>query len=257
VEIEGKGRIPIRQVEIGDIFTKTKGRVTARFTFLGDGQPMVKLGQTVVSTNHFLKYEGKWIRAEEHPDALPQPVWAGGVEAPLICFNTSDHQIPIETHVFCDYDETEEANEDTMKFIESRINAKPSSLNPPTSYSNLLDPSIEIQLKDRSSKQLAKIQLGDQTETGNVIGIVDREITDVVTLPTGEAMGAGTLLWKNDHWERASTDTQKMHAPVIYRNLFLTPSAVMFTCHGTAVRDYMELHSQEAEQFYDTTLRSS
>ncbi len=120
-----------------------------------------------------------------------------------------------------------------------------------------MDPSIEIQLKDRSSKQLAKIQLGDQTETGNVIGIVDREITDAVTLPTGEAMGAGTLLWKNDHWERASTDTQKMHAPVIYRNLFLTPSAVMFTCHGTAVRDYMELHSQEAEQFYDTTLRSS
>jgi hypothetical protein len=257
VDIVTKGIIPIRDVEIGDVFASTKSRVTARFTFLGDGQPMVKLGQTVVSTNHFLKHHGKWIRAEEHPDAIPQPVWAGGKEAPLICFNTSDHQIPIVNHIFCDYDETEKANEDTMKFIESRVNAGNTTSNPPTSYSNVLDPSIQIQLQGKGSKSLSKIQLGDQTETGKVIGIVDREIADIVTLPTGEKMGAGTLLWKDTHWTRAHSSSQAAQETVIYRNLFLTPSAILFTCKGTAVRDYMELHSQEAEQFYDTTLRST
>lgn len=257
VDIVGKGRIQIQNVGIGDVFTKTKSRVTARFAFLGDGQSMVKLGQTIVSTNHFLKYNEKWIRAEEHPDAQPQGVWAGGVEAPLICLNTSDHMIPIDNHIFCDYDETEEANEDTMKFIESRINAGFPSSVPPKSYSNVLDPSIEIQLKGQKTKSLSQVQLGDMTETGQVIGIVDREITDVVTLSTGEKMGAGTLVWNGTQWIRAESSSQSPQKPTIYRNLFLTPSAILFTCKGTAVRDYMELHSQEAEQFYDTTLRST
>jgi len=258
VDIVGKGIVPVRDVQIGDVFAKTKGRVTARFEFLADGQPMVKLGHTVVSTNHFVKSkEGKWIRAEEHPEAIAQGLWAGGKDAPLICFNTSDHQIPIENYMFCDYDETEEANEDTMKFIESRINAKSNSSPGCPTYSNVLDPSISIQLKHANSKPLGKIQLGDETETGNVIGIVDREITDPILLPSGEQVGSGTLVWDNNSasWKRAGASLPK--SPVIYRNVFLTPSAVLFTCKGTAVRDYMELHSQEAEQFYDTTLRST
>lgn len=261
VSIEGKGLIPIQRVEIGDIFEQTKSRVTGRFSFLGDGQQMVCLGGVTVSTNHFvLSPTGTWIRAEEHPDAVSCGVWSGGSASPLICLNTSDHQIPIASLRFRDYDETEDADSVTMQYIQNLINAgQTPAEKPPMSYSNVLDPSIPIAMKDGMKKELGQIQLGETVESGTVIGLVEKEVKEVVTLSTGEVVGAGLLTWRGTQWHRPCTflESKQLETPVVFKNLICTPSAILFTDKGTGFRDYMELHSQDAEQFYDGALRST
>lgn len=260
VEIEGKGSIPIREVKHGDIFERTKGRVSAVFEFLGDGQAMVSLGGTTVSTNHFVLHEGKWIRAEEHPDAFLTRDWDGGKERPLICLNTSDHQIPIGAYMFRDYDETETEDLKTMQFIEQTVNAgTPSQTTQSYGYSNCVAIKTRILMKDGTEKRAYNIVLGDETRNGKVIGWVDKEIQQICKLPYGEKVGAGTLIYHEKQWVRAGSIYPVLQAsePIVYRNLILTPSAILETPSGLAFRDYMELHSQEAEQFYDSALRSS
>ena len=56
-EQEGKKQvteIPIREVVIGDRLYPSMDRVTALFQFQATGQPMVRLGDVLVSTNHYL-----------------------------------------------------------------------------------------------------------------------------------------------------------------------------------------------------------
>ena len=262
VDIEGKGQIPIQSVQLGDVFTHTQSKVIATFSFLGDGQAMVKLGTTLVSTNHFVRNkEGAWIRAEEHPDAVIAGVWTGGVARPLICLNTHDHQIPIGPHIFSDYDETEDADVETMKFIETTVNAgvPPGSKDPSFTYSQCVSPATRIRMMGGQSKAIQDIQLGERTQNGVVLGFVEKNITEVCTLPTGEKVGAGLLLFDQTRWVRAGSlyPIERLSIPLPYRSLILTPSAIVETEEGTAFRDYMELHSQEAEKYYDAALRST
>ena len=260
VKIEGKGDIPIREVVHGDVFEQTKGRVTATFQFLGDGQAMVNLDGTLVSTNHFIQHNDKWIRAEEHPDAFFYGSWHGGKERPLICLNTSDHQIPIGKYMFRDYDETETEDVKTMNYIEETVNAGSQSSNTQSfGYSNCVASKTMILMKDGTVKRASEIELGDQTRNGQVIGWVDKEIDKICKLPQGEKLGAGTLIFHEQKWVRAGSvyPVLDLSQPIPYRNLILTPSAILETPSGLAFRDYMELHSQDAEQFYDAALRST
>jgi hypothetical protein len=66
----GITRIPIHQIKIGDVLLPSYSTVTATFSFYAKGQPMVQLGSTVVSTNHYVLYNGKKIKAGEHPYAI-------------------------------------------------------------------------------------------------------------------------------------------------------------------------------------------
>lgn len=257
VEIEGKGIVPIRSVKIGDRFVKDGSQVTATFQFEADGQPMVKIGQTVVSTNHFLLHEGKKIRADEHPDALVSLPWSGGAEHPLICLNTNTNKIPIGSYVFMDYDESEEADDISMKMIESIVNNTEKSYSPKShSYSNCFSANTVLKMKD-GFKKISEIQLGDELATGKVIGKVQKQVNDVCLLPDGTQVGAGLLVWDKTSWKRAGDLYPVQKSPTEFWNLFLTPSAVIETQTGVCFRDYMELHSHDAETHYEASLRSN
>lgn len=257
VEIEGRGKICIRDVKIGDRFTANGTRVTARFEFSADGQPMVHIGSTLVSTNHFVYHEGKKIRADEHPDALIAFPWSGGDKNPLICLNTETHTIPIGSHTFMDYDESEEVDPISMKMIEELVNAAKSSSTKIHSYSNCMAPDTELRTKT-GVKKIAEIQVGEKLASGNVVGIVQKEIHEICQLPDGKRVGAGILIWHKDSWKRAG-DIYPVQTgyPEVFTNVILTPSAVVETAGGTCFRDYMELHSHDAEVYYEAALRSS
>jgi hypothetical protein len=257
VEIQGKGEIPIRDVKIGDIFSKNGARVTGRFEFGADGQPMVRLGSVLVSTNHFVEYEGKKIRADEHPSALPALPWVGGKAAPLICLNTDNHTIPIGNYIFMDYDESDDADFVSMKMIEEILNGGTTSVSNVQCYSNCMASDTKILTKE-GSKKVSNIQVGETLKTGVVVGIVQKEVEEICQLPDGKRVGAGMLVWDKDSWKRAG-DLYPISRgkPEIFTNVILTPSAVVETLGGTCFRDYMELHSHDAEIHYEATLRSS
>ena len=117
IDISGRGTIPVTDVMLGDVCSDGSV-ITSLYRFYSRGQPMVRFAagaaagagadagnQITVSTNHYMKNaEDRWIRCEDHEDAVPAGTW--DTAKPLICFDTNTHRIPIGGYVFSDYDET-------------------------------------------------------------------------------------------------------------------------------------------------------
>jgi len=268
VEIEEKGKIPVRDVKIGDIFVKTGGRVTATFAFIADGQPMVKLGSTLVSTNHYVQSganqnTGKYVQAKDHPDAIATEPWQGGVAKPLICFNTSDHHIPVGDYVFLDYDETESANGPTMARLQQQMNGvKQTTSSDSTEHTKEYSPGLaedtEICLPLNKFLPAKDIVLGQKISTGTVIGIVKKEVYTVV-IRNGETISASSLIWDTptNQWRRGfdlGLVTHKRRHPQIIYCFIVSPTATIETRQGNHIRDYIEILSPDAENDYSNQI---
>lgn len=259
VHIEEKGLIPIKDVKIGDIFVKTKGRVTATFKFEADGQQMVMLpGNIVVSTNHYVNYLGKWIMAADHPEAKPAPRWSGGKERPLICLNTTDHKLPVGHYMFLDYDETEEGDIETMAYVEKSVNGSLTDSKRGYVYNTCVDRETQIKIKDGSLKSIETIQLGDQLSTGKVIGIIQKQTDQYCHTYTNECVTPGLLFWQTKQWIRAGDvfPIITLQHPQTFYNLVVMSSAKFETKKGLMMRDYVEVHSPETEKFYSKCVKA-
>lgn len=270
IQVERDGRpatIPIADVRLGDTLLPTRSTVTSKFHFNAHGQPMVRLlsptdrREVYVSSNHYMSYNGRWIRSEFHPDAtVTEPYDAQS----LICLNTSDHVIPIGDYMFRDYDETEDNDVDkkTMRMIESRVNASATDThtNIPTyrfnEYMPSVSPSTQIQCANGSCHTAGAIQLGTRLSTGGtVVGKVHRLITEYCILD-GEHIAPSTLVWHPAYstWIRAGEmehiDVHTYDLPKVYIALFVTPSSTMELKNGMQIRDSIELCSPDAEVYY-------
>lgn len=254
VTVVHKGKIPVKDVQIGDVFLNGS-KVTATFSFLADGQPMVELpGPIHVSTNHYIQYKGKWIRSDEHPDAKPIEPWSGGTERPLICFNTNDHRIPVGDYVFLDYDETSDADKETMNWVEHSINGRAKESAKPYEYSTLVGPATALKLKSGKPISASSVCLGTELSMGKVISIIEKKSKWACQLPSGEWVTPGLLIWdtKQHQWFRAG-DRYKMEwdsAGWTYLGFIVANTASYELYSGVVVRDYFEVHSPDTEQFY-------
>ena len=258
VKILNKGSIPIKDVKIDDVFEQTGSRVTATFQFQADGQSMVKLpGDILVSTNHYIYYLGKWIQAVDHPQAMSAGIWQGGHARPLICLNTSDHKIPIGHYVFLDYDETEEGDKETMQWIDSALNGTSSSYERSFDYTSCVYRDTLIRLEDGSTKPIQQIQLGDKLTTGKVVGLVCKQIDEFCELPLNQSVTPGLSYWQKNQWVRAGdmVPIQRLSYPQTWYSLVVLGGACFETDKGTFIRDYVEVHSPDAEQFYTTKIK--
>jgi hypothetical protein len=275
IHVKGRGVVPLAEVRVGDTLLPGGSRVTGKFHFAAAGQPMVRLGETVVSTNHYVKHDGHWKKAADHPDAVPLGPYD---RQSLVCLNTDTHTIPIGGHVFRDYDETNTADTETMRFVESRINgtatATAAAAANPTPYtftdSNTgIQRSTRIKLKGGAVKAARNLQLGDELSTGSkVVGIVHRQQTEFCCVPVAggktEFVSPGTLLWNaaQNKWVRAG----ELHtpfrlksgpnSPLVFLSFIVTPNSQLELESGLTVRDYMELCSPDTEAFYARDLQA-
>jgi hypothetical protein len=260
VNIQGKGRIPISEVVLGDVFEKTNDVVTSVYRFMGDGQTMVSLDTIEVSTNHFVQYEGKWIEAKDHPNAIPIQPWAGGATRPLICLDTSTHRFPINNHIFSDWDETNESDKEVMKLAESILNSsKITELTEQIDWllQNSIDGEIEIQMMDGSLKKMKDIQNGDVVSTGVVSGTGKRNVSEVCMLPSGHYVSPSQLLWKDTKWVRAGYLYPKQKENKQLYTFLVMNSASIESSSGTFFRDMLEVHSSDLEVPTIRSLKSS
>lgn len=254
IEIVGKGKIAIREVRNGDVLSTTGGKVISTFQFQADGQPMVQLpGSILVSTNHYLQYKNTFVRADQHPDAVLVEPWKGGKARPLICLNTSDHKIPIGNFIFLDYDETSEADQETMEWVSGRVNAR-QSLIPTLPYTTVFSPEILVRMKSGVAIPAKSIGLGMELQQGKVVGIVQKEVSEVCSTESGELISPGMLIWRKEEevWKRAAEvyPIHRLRSPAQFVNFFVESSAVVQTVSDLFLRDYMEVYSPETEQFY-------
>jgi hypothetical protein len=247
---------PIKEVKIGDVLLPGRTTVTATFRFYSRGQAMVQLGRTVVSTNHYVMYNGKPIMAGEHPHAIQLGPWNS--DEHLYCVNTTDHTIPVGGLTFMDYDETPEGDAATLQWIEERINAR-SSQGKKYPYA---DACFAIQedakIKTESGLRAAKeIKIGDRLTTGcEVVGVIRRRVSEACVLSSGVKVTPATLYWKDTQWLRYGEHHVYEAIDAEFVSFVVTPHSQIELEDGTRVRDYMELCSPDAEMHYTALLES-
>lgn len=257
--------IPIKNVQIGD---RLRGgqRVTAVFRFAADGQTMVKLpGNIIVSTNHYIQHEGKWILSKDHPEAEAADDWNGHDERPLICLNTDTHTIPIGKYIFSDYDETEKGDSEAMSMATDILNGTkstpgtPPETAPPISSEMACNGFTFLKAKDGSSIPAVHVGLGTELNHGKVVGVVQKECSKVCVV-NGDFLAAGTCIWSetNNKWMRAYELSEVVDCyPTIYYSFVVSPSATIETTSNTVFRDYVEVHSKDLETPYATMLNKT
>ena len=248
--VKGKGYIPIRMVEIGDILLNDE-KVTATFQFAANGQPMVMVGEKVlVSTNHYLLHDSSWVLAKDHPESQSAGVWEGGLENPLICLNTDTHSFTLGGYTWKDYDETSHGDKEAMEKVLQMLNGDVKAKCETSDSTMACSPDTYLKYPALEQKQAKDIVLGDELSHGRVAGII-KKLTNETCEYKGEHFAPGTTLWSDEQqrWVRAGdlVVSQKLETPAVYISFIIYPSACIETANGLMFRDYVEIHSPELE----------
>jgi hypothetical protein len=156
----------ISEIKNGDLLIDNN-EVTSIIKVETKGSIIYNLNNIIVSDSHIVKYNKKWIRVSEHPDAIKY-----NYNKPfLYCLNTSNKIIQINNIIFTDWDEIYED-----KLIDVKLNGHfpIKKLNDIHTY---LDSGFKgetkIQLKNKTYKEIKKIEVGDILLNGErVYGIV-------------------------------------------------------------------------------------
>jgi len=257
VEVDGKGVLPIYQVQIGDLLLPTRSRVSAKFHFAAQGQPMVELKDGIqVSTNHYLQWNGSWIAAKDHPDAIDMGPYRS---QSLICLNTDNNLIPMKSYIFRDYDETSVVDTKTLSMIEQRLNGSAEPSSTITENSPSFHPDTTVKLADGSLCRAKDLCVSMKLITGSIItGLIHKEVQEVVYLTDKEIVGSATLVWANGKWTRAHAlyPLRRYKKPVVFIGLIVLTNSQIELASGTRVRDYLELCSPDAEALYAEAMDS-
>jgi hypothetical protein len=264
IQVKNRGLIAVKDAAIGDIIMGgCESKITAVHQFIGDGQPVVKLGPITVSTNHYVLYNGTYILAGDHPDAVPAGDWAGK----FICFNTDNHMIPIGPYIFRDYDETHDGDYAGTVYSHRSLNGSVPCEKEIRKTVELLygeGPCIAADVRIKMAdgvKTASQIQLGDKIYAPNssgaatVIGIIKQNCTNYCEID-GARISAATLQW-NSQWGRVHSlnDIYKNTADDIWYGFIISPSSTIVLENGTILRDSMEVLSPFTEDAYSEALK--
>jgi hypothetical protein len=258
IELASGEKIPISALKIGDTLAMVDGVnpvVTSLFKFDGSKTPMVKVGNTIVSEQHYMKYKplDSWIKAGENPDA------SSAVSLPLlVCLNTSTHTVLIDGDIFTDYDESENPDviKQVQKVAESSLNSGRAGVTV-DNYELGLDGSIPIKMKDGSFKEIQKISIGDILADGGLVkGLVKERVSSIVRLDNGYRVSASQLVWSQSSsaWTRAGTIYNAKPGVDIFYQIISDKS--ILESNGHMFRDYREVDIPEMEYAYSEKLKS-
>jgi hypothetical protein len=248
----------LSEVKIGDVLKKVDEKnpvVTSVFAFNGSKTPMVRIGKTLVSKEHFTFHNDTWIKAGDHPDAV-----AADSIPELVCLNTDTHVLQLNGTIFADYDESDEASvvETTQALAEMRLNAGVfNEMNEKTSAYELgLDSSMKIVFSNGLTKALADVKIGDELLGGGVVmGLVQEKCGWVCKLPNGLLVSSSQLLWDKDFslWRRAAfvypDNCLLLEKPVVLYQL--TVSNNIIESVDFMFRDYREVNDPDMEDAYE------
>jgi hypothetical protein len=249
----------IKDIQIGDTLHPGNISVTGTFKFYSKGQPMVQLGDVIVSTNHYLIYQGKPIKAVQHPHAIPIGSWNS--DDYLYCLNTNTHTIPVSYFTFLDYDETPKADKITMNYIEQRLNATSSSTTtlknyPFEEYGFGIGENTKIKTQ-RGLISAKDIQIGDELSTrSKVVGKIRKQVTEICELEPSVIITPSTLNWdsQQNKWIRIGEQHQFTKKSYECISFVVVPNSQIELENDMIVRDYMELCSPDSEMYYSNCL---
>jgi hypothetical protein len=155
----------ITEIQPGEILHKNN-IVTAIIKVTTEGSKMYYLNNVLVSDSHIVKFNDKWIRVSQHPDAFKCRKYD---EEFLYCLNTSQKIIEINNIIFTDWDEIYDNSLNTIlnktsldkEFIHKYLDCGFAGHS-------------RIPLKNKGDEYLHKIKINDILENGEkVYGFVE------------------------------------------------------------------------------------
>ncbi len=148
----------IIDIKVGDILLDNN-EVTACIKVETDGSTIYKLNNVIVSDSHIVRYQDKWTRVSQHPEAVSLESYN---KPYLYCLNTNSKIININDTVFTDWDEI---YGDDLKTI------SPEEIH--TYIDGGFAGETKIKLQKGVFKDMANISVGDVLANGEkVYGIV-------------------------------------------------------------------------------------
>jgi hypothetical protein len=101
VKLQNGKTIVMKNLKPGDILVNGSV-VDAVMTIRNENDPYYKLqGNILVTGSHYIRYNGKYIRVRDVPEAKPIEI----VDDELCCLVTSDHKIPVGDFIFWDWED--------------------------------------------------------------------------------------------------------------------------------------------------------
>jgi len=181
----------ISEVELGERLINNN-LITSKIVVESKGSVIYNLNNVLVSDSHMVKYENKWIRVDEHPNAIRIEQYN---EPYLYCINTENKIIEINNVVFSDWDEIYDDDLDKIKNVKIKnlmynfnnsINYRMDELD----VNNLdihrylhggFEKNTEIKLKNGVVKTVKHISIGDILENGErVYGYVEIDGSNLI-----------------------------------------------------------------------------
>ena len=101
IKLQNGETVVMKNLKPGDILVNGSV-VDAVMTIRNENDPYYKLpGNILVTGSHYIRYNGKYIRVRDVPEAKPIEI----VDDELCCLVTSDHKIPVGDFIFWDWED--------------------------------------------------------------------------------------------------------------------------------------------------------
>jgi len=206
VDMMGDAVEMIRKIQPGQ-YLRSGALVKSVLVFDGARTEMKRVGKVHVSGNHKVLHDGKWIRVENHPDAVASPSFKR-----IYCLNVEgEHRIDAEGYTFKDYEETD--NPAILTKFFQQVEAHYGTL---TSRQKLADPlkyrytgvrpSAFIVVRASDGSEVAKVaghvQIGDVLQNGKRVQAVIRHSRVRMSSFEGSTFALGTWI---EHCSRGVT----------------------------------------------------
>lgn len=174
----------IEEIQIGDILFNNN-KVTAKLKLNAEGSQMYNINGVIVSSNHSIKYNNKWIYVRDYPDKKLIPNY---LEPYLYCLNTTSKELVINNIVFSDWDELYEDNLEKILNINNNYNNKDFIIKERNLIHYYLDNGFPLNtvftLSNKKQKKIQEIEIGDVLNNNNIVyGFVEIDATDLFNKP--------------------------------------------------------------------------
>ena len=191
-----EGLKAMKDVKIGDRLTDNLALVTSVYKLDGTGIQMYDLGGILVTGSHKLRYKGKIIRVDKHPQAKK----AKKESKNLVCLNTTSHRISIKKYDFLDFVETNDST--YLDFKHSYIEALYNGRGTKRFYGEKTGVSSDtlVELKDGVVSVMSEIKVGDVLRNGDIVkGVCIHRIDgNHYSVVNGIAMSPNTWVYKEN-----------------------------------------------------------
>ena len=251
------GRLaPIESLVLGDILANG-ARVTSVMQFAGANTRLFRLDGVVVSGNHRVQADdGRMIRVDAHPR---RKLYTGPAPDVLYCLNTSMHTIPIGSHIFSDFEES-----DAPAFVRKAqaLIAQESGNDSPDlvtgSYETGFAANTRVLCAQATMKPICELQLGDllvdnAVVTGLALHAADpddwRLHNGVYSLKDTALGHQGLLLFRA---ARSIRSQKAMHPGPAYH--VTTSSGRIYLANGFFALDDQESYVPRTNQLRDAAL---